>query len=99
MNVTLSTSAAWSYLPLRQVPAHVLVVPLVAEEDPMGPIRLVLCAASNRAVLEPYLEQLRLWIQDPLTYPQPVIPVTTDDTGVTWFSPEGARQDFPDLDP
>jgi hypothetical protein len=80
------------------VPESAAVLSLVAEEDACGPTRFVLCAEQNRRVLEPYLQQLRSWQSDPLTHPQPVIPVVTDADGLSWFSPEGAAHDFPDQD-
>ena len=98
MPVNPSVPVNWSYLPLRQAPPTASVLPLVAEEDARGPARFVLCAAHNRRVLEPYLQQLRSWQADPLTHPQPVIPVVTDANGLAWFSPEGALHDFPELD-
>lgn len=96
MNVNPPASIPWSYLPLRQAPAVTSALALVAEEDAQGPTRFVLCAEQNRRVLEPYLQQLRSWQADPLTHPQPVIPVITDADGLSWFSPEGAAHDFPD---
>ena len=98
MNVNPSAPIHWSYLPLRQATDIAPALPLLAEEDAYGPARFVLCAAQNRRVLEPYLQQLRSWQTDPLTHPQPVIPVTTDSNGLAWFSPEGALHDFPELD-
>ncbi len=98
MHVNPSASVPWSYLPLSQVPIAASAFPLLSEEDAGGPVRFVLCLEQNRRVLEPYLQQLRSWQADPLTHPQPVIPVVTDADGLTWFSPEGAVHDFPELD-
>lgn len=72
---------------------------LTALEDSGGPCCPVLCEEDQRPVLEPYLEQWRRWRADPIAHPQPVLPVTVDNTGLRWFSPEGARHDFPDVDP
>lgn len=98
MNVNPSAPVNWSYLPLRKAPAAQAALTLVAEEDARGPTCFVLCAEQNRRVLEPYLQQLRSWQADPLTHPQPVIPVVTDSDGLAWFSPEGAVYDFPEVD-
>lgn len=76
-----------------------IALPLLAQTDGGGPVLPVLCEPRHQPVLEPYLQQLRSWQGDPISHPQPVIPVITDTHGLRWFSPEGAAEDQEQSDP
>lgn len=100
MNVTpfgppLGTSS-WFYLPLKAAPLGGDGCALLCEDDSGGPLRLVLCSSSDKALFRPYMQLLHDWQNDCLTHPQPVVPVQLSPHGICWFSPEGAREDFPD---
>lgn len=88
-------STHWTYLPLSAPPASRLLVLTAYTQDPGGPCTAVLCEEHLRPALDPYLQQLENWRRDPYAHAQPHIPVTVDEVGLHWFSPEGAQNDPP----
>lgn len=90
---------AWEYVHLVSIVDHDDRCELQCALECDTIALVAICLPEHRDLLRPYTEIVAARLTDPVGVDITPVPVSRDRAGRWFFSPEGARYDYPELSP